>query len=293
MSLIPGVGYKATGYTVYWVKPGGGLAGTTNFNPSAPNPFTGGVVDIAAFKNRYGAYTKSGRYELEDGTICMFPVDAESIGILTRAIELAAKQGGFGEFTGTPATHTLNPTTVEVYDYASTHQDGGRSLMSAMGVGGGAGGSGSGAGGATGPLPGRPRIEKVSSSPGLLTLTWITSQASHFDLNVETEKDDGPGWTHTFEDPKQGNTRQLSFEVPDYIYGPCVVKLRGYRGATTGPWSMSKKIDVKKGEGIDKPVEPTENNPVLSDPWAVEVLAILKTQGYTKEQILEAYNKLP
>lgn len=293
MSLIPGVGYESKGFIVYWVDPVGKPVGTSSFNPSASDPFER-QLDIKKFQARYGMYTKSGRWELADGTICRFPVDAESIGTLMMAMEQAARSGKFSyEFTGTPATHTMVPTHLEAHDYAATHQDGGRSLMSVMGVGGGAAGSGSGSGGATGAIPGRPRIERISSSPGLLTLTWITSQASHFELNVETEKDDGPGWTHTFEDPKQGNTRQLTFQVPDYIYGQCVVKLRGYRGGTSGPWSMSKKIDVKKGEGTGKPVEPVEKNPILSDPWAVQVLTVFKVQGYTKEQVLEAYSKLP
>lgn len=292
MNLIPGVGYESKGSIVYWVDPIGKPVGTSSFNPSAGDPF-GRQLDIDKFQSRYGMFTKSGRWELNDGTICRFPVDAESIGTLMMAMEQAAKSGKFSyEFLGTPATHTMVPTNLEAYDYAATHQDGGRSLMSAMGVGGGAGGSGSGSGGATGPLPGRPRIERVTSSPGLLTLTWITSQASHFDLNVETEKDDGPGWTHTFEDPKQGNTRQLSFQVPNYIYGPCVVKLRAYRGATFGPWSMSKKVDIVKS---DKPVDPPveeEKNPILLDSESRAAMTILVLKGYTKSQVMDAFDRI-
>jgi hypothetical protein len=293
MALIPGVGYQSTGSTVYWVKPGGGNVGTTIFNPSAPNPFSGQVVNIEAFRSRYGANTKSGRYELSDGTICMFPVDAESIGILTRAMALAAKQGGFKEFTGTPDTHTMEPTYLEVTDYAATHPDGGRSLMQAMGVGGGADRSGSGSTGATGALPGRPRIERVSSTlPGVLSLTWITSSADRFELNIETEADDGPGWTTVIGDPKQGNTRKIDIEVPDNIFGPCVVKVRGYRGGTYGAWSLSKRVEIKKGEGkgaVDKPDNST--NPLLSDQAGMNALRVLASK-YSRVQILEALEKV-
>lgn len=291
MSLIPGVGYESKGSIVYWVDPVGKFLGTSSFNLSAGDPF-GRQLDISKFQSRYGMFTKSGRWELADGTICRFPVDAESIGTLMVAMELAAKSGKFShEFSGTSATHTMVPTNLEAHDYAATHQDGGRGLMSAMGVGGGAGGSGSGAGGATGVLPGRPRIDGLSSSPGVLTIKWITSQATAFELNVETAADDGPGWTHTFPDPGPGNTRQLSFQVPNYIYGSCVVKLRAYRGATFGPWSMSKKVDIVKS---DKPVEPTEEetNPIPLDIESRSAISTLAFKGYSKEQILNAYDRI-
>lgn len=291
MSLIPGVGYKSKGSIVYWVDPVGKPVGTSSFNPSAGDPF-GSQLSIAKFQSRYGMFTKSGRWELADGTICRFPVDAESIGTLMVAMEQAAKSGKFShEFSGTPATHTMVPTHLEAHDYAATHQDGGRGLMSAMGVGGGASGSGSGAGGATGALPGRPKIEKLSSSPGLLALTWITSQATAFELNVETVADDGPGWTHTFPDPGPGNTRQLSFQVPNYIYGPCVLKIRAYRGATYGAWSMSKKVDIVKS---DKPAEPIEEetNPILLDSDSRAAMTVLVLKGYTKSQVMDAFDRI-
>lgn len=281
--LIPGVGYTPISTFVFWVKPGGGQIATTTFNRNAPNPFEGREVNIPDFRARYGARnTRSGRWELEDGTICLFPVDAESIGILMRAMELAAKTGGFPEFTGTPLTHTLIPTLLEAHDYAATHSDGGRSLMSAMGVGGGISNSNSGTGG----IAGQPRITKLSSpSPGKISLTWITGPAEAFEIKVSRLLDIDRYWRVL--DSKSGNTRTHTLTLPQpNNYGTFSVSVRGSIGGIFGKWSQVKTVTVEKPSEEEPPISPI--SPILSiDALSLEQLDALSGRLWRGEETPE------
>jgi hypothetical protein len=246
MSKIPGVGYNPGAGTVFWVWPGGASAGTTKFTPAAGDPFgtgTAGTLNLAVFNARYG-----GRPVRADGTIGLFVVDAETVlGALTRAMELAAKAGE-GEFTGKEATHTMVPTLQESHDFAATHPDGGRSLMTRFGVGGG------GPGGATG--IGQPRITKISSpGPGRIELTWVTGVASAFQIKAGT-------FEVPFPDPQQGNTRTGVIELPAGLGGELEVTVRAFRDGVPGKWSQVKKVQVepRKGDKPTDPTDPTEKN---------------------------------
>lgn len=283
MSKIPGVGYNPPPGTCFWVWPGGAPAGTTPFNPMVPDPFTNasGQLDLAAFNARYG-----GRPTREDGTVGMLVVDAETVfGALTRAMELAAKQGSEPSFAGKPDTHTMIPTICEAHDYAATHPDGGKSLMTQMGIGGG----GSGQGGSSG--PGQPRIETIySPAPGRISLSWITGAADSFEIEINPSV--GEVVRTRVEDPRQGNKRSSVIDLPPGHGGIVGVFVRAYRGATSGKWSIGKRVTVEPRQGEPEKLPSATTIDITSDGLAMEALRLLKKRGYTKEQILSGLDTL-
>jgi hypothetical protein len=282
MSKIPGVGYNPGPGTVYWVWPGGEAAGTTKFNPDTPDPFTAasGQFDLAAFNKRYG-----GRPVRGDGTIGLFVVDAETVlGALVRAMEKAAADGAEPEFKGTAATHTMIPTIREAHDYAAVHQDGGRFLMSRYGIGGGAAGQGGTSG------PGQPRIEKIESpAPGRIALSWVTGQADSFE--VVTTPSVGSSTTRRVEDQKKGNLRSFNIDLPADHGGVVQVAVRAFRGETGGKWSMGKRVTVQPRQG-GTAEPPAEAKDITKDSLAVTALQLLKSRGYTREQIAAAWESV-
>lgn len=228
MSKIPGVGYSPGPGRVFWIWPGSReSAGTTAFNPAAGDPFgTGaaGTLNLAVFNARYG-----GRPVRADGTIANFVIDAETVlGLLTRAMEVAASQGLEPEFRGQAATHTMVPTLRESHDYAATHQDGGLSLVHRVLGGGGAG-----------PAPGQPRIDKLTSpGPGLLQVVFITGKATAFQIQAGS---------HSFpvQDPEQGNTRTILVELPPGVGGEIEVTVQAFLEGVPGKLSKAKKVQVE------------------------------------------------
>ena len=248
MSKIPGVGYKPSPGTCYWVWPGGASAGTTPFNPGTPDPFTAanGQLDLASFNARYG-----GRPVRADGTVGMFVVDAETVmGALTRAMELAAKQGAARDFSGGSDTHTMVPTILEAHDYAATHPDGGRSLMTQMGVGGGAAGGG-------GSKPGQPRIDALTSpAEGQILVKWTTGAADAFEISVSPAV--GKPAALLFPDRKQGNAREELVSLRAGEGGMVSVMLRALRGGAFGKWSKARTVGVKPSTATaeEPPVDP-------------------------------------
>lgn len=281
----PGVGYNPPPGTCFWVWPGGASAATSPFNPNTPDPFTaaGGQLDLAAFNARYG-----GRPVRADGTVGMFVVDAETVlGALTRAMEMAAKQGTEPAFTGKPETHTMVPTIVEAHDYAATHADGGRSLMTQMGVGGGA----SGQGGSS--LPGQPRIESIASpAPGRISLSWVTGAADSFEIEMSPSV--GSVVRTRVQDPKQGNKRSATIDLPPGHGGIVGVSVRAFRGETGGKWGIVRRVAVEPRQGTtDKPVEPPKKPAdITEDLEAMVALRMLKSRGYSREQVMLAYGAL-
>lgn len=286
MSKIPGVGYTPSPGNCFWVWPGGASAGTTPFNPDTADPFTaaGGQLDLGAFNARYG-----GRPVRADGTIGMFVVDAETVlGSLTRAMELAAAQGLEPAFTGRPDTHTMIPTIREAHDYAATHQDGGKSLMYRMGVGGGASGHGG-----SSQLPGQPRIETIASpAPGRISLAWITGQADSFEIEMFPSM--GEVVRTRVEDPKQGNRRSAVIDLPAGHGGIVGVSVRAFRGATGGKWSIHRRVTVEPHQGAaGKPEEPPKKpTDITEDVEAMEAIRLLKRLGYSRDQVVLAYGVL-
>jgi hypothetical protein len=225
MSKIEGVGYNPGPGRVFWIWPGSReSAGTTAFNPAAGDPFgTGaaGTLNLAVFNARYG-----GRPVRADGTIGNFVVDAETVlGLLTRAMEIAAEQGLEPEFRGQAATHTMVPTLRESHDYAATHQDGGLSLIHRVLGGGGAG-----------PAPGQPRIEKLTSpGPGLIQVVFITGKATAFQIQAGS-------LSVPVQDPQQGNTRTILIELPPGEGGEIEVTIQAFLEGVPGKLSKPKKI---------------------------------------------------
>lgn len=241
---IPGVGYNPGPGTVFWVWPGGQNAGTTPFNPSAGDPFgtgPGGVLSLATFNARYG-----GRPVRSDGTIGNLVVDAETVlGALTRAMELAAKQGAEPEFKGRAETHTMVPTIREAHDYAAVHQDGGRSLMSRMGIGSALGTGGN--------PPGQPAIVKLtSSSPGRITVGLKTGQADSFEVQATVSGAEA-GFAIAVPDREdQFPTRIYEIELPSSLSGRLQIRARSFLGGVSGKWSIQKFVNVVAGKDQDQ-----------------------------------------
>lgn len=228
MSKIEGVGYNPGPGLVFWIWPGSReSAGTTAFNPAAGDPFgTGasGTLNLAVFNARYG-----GRPVRADGTIGNFVVDAETVlGLLTRAMEVAAEKGLEPEFRGQAATHTMVPTLRESHDYAATHQDGGLSFINRVLGGGG-----------SGPVPGQPRIDKLTSpGPGLVQVIFITGKANAFQIQAGS-------FSALVQDPQQGNTRTIVIKLPPEVGGEIEVTVQAFLGGVPGKLSKPKKVKVE------------------------------------------------
>lgn len=106
------------GETVHWVAPGANRPlGFTQIHPGAGDPFGAGsgALSLPIFRARYGEPPKEGEVE------GVFPVYAESIGTLSRAMELASQDpsNGWGFAPGVPSD-------LEVYDFAATRCQQGR-----------------------------------------------------------------------------------------------------------------------------------------------------------------------
>lgn len=277
MSKIPGVGYTPPPGQVFWIWPGSReSAGTTSFNPAAGEPFgTGpaGTLNLDVFNARYG-----GRPVREDGTIGNFVVDAETVlGLLTRAMEIAAEKGLEPEFKGKASTHTMVPTLRESHDYAATHPDGGMGLIHGV-LGGSAGGGGN--------LPGQPKIKTIKSpAPGKIELSWITGAASSFLIKAGS-------FETPFLDQQQGNTRSAIIELPPGLGGEISVTIQAFRDGVGGKWSLAKRVTVEPRQSgpVEPPVEPKD---IMQDSLAVTALELLKKRGYTVAQIAAAWEAVP
>lgn len=230
---LRGIGYNPGPGIVHWVWPGGAPAGTTSFNPGAGDPFSGSVLDLAAFNARYG-----GRPVRSDGTIGMMVVDAETIlGALSRALSIACEKG-LDPALGSPSVYDCTPTLRELHDYAATHNDGGRSIMSAAGVGGGVIG---------GRPPGQPRITRWGTpAPGIVVLEWVTRTPDAFVIEVG----EAPPVTVA------GEIRKAEVVLPPGMGGPLQIRVRAFEGGIPGAWSLVKKLTVTPRASDPEPPPP-------------------------------------